>query len=401
MTMLPRRRVRARLTAALLLSVTPACQRDQQPPPRTTATRPVAVRDAGFTNAGRIAAMLSVHAWASWPDGHFPPGIETIALEDAVAFLRDDPDRIAPSRHRRAIGKLAGYALEHANIRAALVVLGANPEAIEGALHADGEHLTPIARETFVNDMFADSSPFCPWKQLKVTPPIPGAPQITTQVTIWVPRMLADAAAAFDPQRWDECSKFFAPPERTYLAHLDAKHQPVADPVLPAGSTYVAASADGTTGLYESFTCNATGCSATFENMLNVTTWYSTPAVGATDLRCPDLKGAGTLRYNLTYTLGQALSGEVLGVQDIFVGPDQGEGCAQTDPAGGTQAFVSKIIEISNPVANGINQAILTFAEVAGEFADLLCCAPTAPGPSTTLPTPPGAPHLVDVQPVS
>ncbi len=393
-----RTRSRAALATALLIGGFAACHRDQLSSAPTTSTQPGTGHHAEFTNGGRIEAMLSVHAWATWPDGNFPPGISVIPLEEASVFLRDDPDRLAPSRHRRAIGKLAGYAIGNEAIRRALVVLQADPPTIEAALGALGPHLTPMQRETFVNDMFANVSGSCPWHQLKVTPPIPGAPQITTQVTIWVPRMLADAASAFDPQRWDECSKFFSPPERTFLAHLDSNNQPVADPALPAGSAIPGRH------LYESFTCNQTGCSATFQNMLNITSWYSTPAAGSTDPRCPDLPGAGTSRYNLTYSLDEALGGEVLGVPNT-VSIDGGEGCAQTDPTGGTQAFVSKTIEFTNPVTNGINQAILTFAEVAGEFADLLCCVEATSESSTTLPTPPasgpGSPNLTDVEPVN
>jgi hypothetical protein len=78
-----------------------------------------------FTNEGRIDAMLSIHAFAFWPDGP-PHGVElkTVSLPRAVALLRDDPDPFAVSRRRRAIARLAAYGLGRPEIDALLEQLG-------------------------------------------------------------------------------------------------------------------------------------------------------------------------------------------------------------------------------------------------------------------------------------
>src|SRR5262249_47458202 len=123
--------------------------------------------------AERLAAMLSVHAYAYWPDGRFPDGLSTMKLDDAVdILLHDDEDRLAPSRRRRAIGKLAGYALQQ--FETVVGRLGGDAVRIRTALDAQSAiygnrfRLNAAARETFVDDMYADlTAPDCHWKELR------------------------------------------------------------------------------------------------------------------------------------------------------------------------------------------------------------------------------------------
>ena len=373
--------IAARAAVAILVVALAACAR-----------RPLAQQAAAPdpANQQRIAAMFTIHAYAYWPDGVFPEGLHPpMSLEQATAFLNGgDSDRFADSRRRRAIGKLAAYGLGRTNIDTALHDLGADPHYITtelelaratppcrpGSACTQGTALSPPQKETLVDDLyFGVSAPACPWKSLQAVAPVLGPPVTSTAVTIWVPPPLDQVTPALDPQSWSRCSKFF---KQSYLAKRDSSGAIVADSPVPPGTPY------GQTGdsrtLFEFFTCDGSGQMCWFQNMLSVMTWDETaPTTTAT---CP-LVDSPASRYNIYYSLSSPIGGAIVGVKNT-IRVDQGEGCAQDD-SGGTVAYISKTLEVNNPVSNGIYQGIasVTFAEMGEEFAEILCCGMTpAPG---------------------
>lgn len=319
-----------------------------------------------FTNEGRIAAMISIHARAFWPD-QLPPGIElrTASLDQAVALLKDDPDPFAVSRRRRAIAKLAAYGLGRPEIDAALEELGANLGALRHAFEGHSGILGPRPafaeppetlvlgpgeRESAAYDLHANLSiPNCQTKRLLNWVGSIGASTVATS-SVWVQREVGDVAKALDPQAWDECSKFF---DHTYLARKDPSGV-VEVPMVPFGTPY------STPTLFERFQCATTGCDAWFENLLYVTTWYETPGVGQT-------------KYAVSYGFNECLDGQVLKKPRKIIA-DDGDLWARQDPAGGTNVEVSKTIAFDSAGLTGIAEAALAHSEMAGELAELVCC---------------------------
>ena len=334
-------------------------------------------------NEARIAAMVTIHAYAFFPDGKFPEGWRPpMSLEQAASYLRSDTDPLAGSRRRRAIGKLAAYGLERPDFRAALRTLGADPDYIERQLEllarrrhssrrCDTVTLTPSQRETFVDDLYANvSAPTCPWKNLVPVPPVVGAPVMSTAVTISVQVPLDKVKTRLDPQQWASCSKFF---RQTYLAKRDALGNIVPDQAVTPGTAY--GGVNDRRNLFEYFTCDGTGSTCWFTNFLAVMSWDEKTA--ATTVTCP-LPDASAARYNIYYGIRDALGGAINGVRST-IRIDNGQGCAQPDDPGWTRAYISKGLEIDNPVSNGIYQGLMaaTFSELGEEFAELLCCGAT------------------------
>lgn len=341
----------ALVAAAMILWA--AQSRGQPPPP--------------ISNAERLAAMLSVHAHAYWPDRHFPEGVRPITLEQAVRILVADDDRLAPSRRRRAIGKLAGYALDQS--AGALRRLGADPVRIREALktqartHGNRFHQNAVERETFVNDMLqALTAADCQWKKLRYAVGGSG-PVISVTTQLWVDWEPKRVARGLDPQSWDQCSKFWTPSERTYLAKENAN----AD-IIPDGTVNLTDAYGGSKGArcaYEHFTCTVQGCDSFFKNLLSVSTWWDNPS--------PSID-----RYNVWYDLDRWLDGEVSGKQQALC-VDQGDLTVQKDPTGGSIAQVTKWLSYASPGLTGIAQAILMHSEHAAEFAEVVCCVPNDP----------------------
>jgi hypothetical protein len=340
---------------------------------------PVEALPGHFTNAGRLEAMFSIHAHYFWPDRRFPSGLRTIPLRDAAEYLAADAreNRAGWSRRRRAIAELAAVGLKRREFRDALRDLGVDPDEIESALDAR-EHarkLSTSERETIVADlpMVAGKPIDCAsqWTKLKVSVSPAEAISASYLVEIHVPLGPDIVAKALDAQSWDHCSKFFCPPERTYLAHLDSGGNPVMDPALPPASTYKGLS------LFEQFTCPLQECGyTTFRNMLNVDSYFTGPPI----------------HYQATYHLRKYLSGTAsggLGQQDLELFIDGGQHWAETAASGsGSIVHGDKTVWLRNPTALGIFNGGLQLMEkeLAGELAETACCTITNPPPKTCPP---------------
>lgn len=329
-----------------------------------------------FTNAGSLEAMLSIHTHYFWPDKCFPRGVRPISLADAAEYLGAEAEhggsRAAWSRRRRAIAELAAVGLDRRDFRAAIRRLGADPHVIEVALAAQAKRrvLTPSERETIVADLpsVAGEADDCAskWTELKVSVSPASAPCASYTVDIDVPLAPDVVAKALDAQSWDNCSKFFCPPERTYLAHLDSSNNPVMDPALPPASTYMGLP------LFEHFSCPLKVCGyTTFENMLNVDSYFTGPPT----------------HYQVTYGLKKYLSGSAaggLGQQDLEIFIDSGQLWAEPDGSGGSIVHSDKTLWFRNPVVLGIFNGGLQVMEkeLAGELAEIACCKITNPPPT-------------------
>jgi hypothetical protein len=121
--------------------------------------------------------------------------------------------------------------------------------------------------------------------------------------------------------------------------------------------------------LFEFYTCpatdekgNPTGCDASFKNLLDVLTWWST--TGKT--------------YDVRYKLNTFLDGEVLGTKEnAEVTTD--DGGAEADADGGTGQVIAsgwKTLVFKNLALTGMSKALLTVMtdEQTGELAELACC---------------------------
>ena len=362
----------------------------------------------GFNDPARIGAMLSVHAYARWPNAHFPAGLRVIPLRQAATFLCRDPGAFAMSRRRRAIATLAAHGLNLPLFREAICSLGFNPAMIDAALANQDRAipgvpvppggsptgggrririLSPRELQTFVYDMLPDLSiPGCPTTNLDVAPADDDAPEASGTASIAIQKDVVSVAKALDPQSWDVCSKFFKPPERTYLAHEDT----TPEPVIPAGEAY-----GGTKGtaelLFEWFTCpdtdpngNPTGCGAWFKNLLSVSTFW------------PDQTTLGHRDYEVRFSFHKFLGGQVTALPkiDAEIETDDGGASAVESPSPGPVTATGwKTLRFVNPGLTGAAKAIIDVMvdETTGEFAELACCPITAA---------PDAPVLEDVTPV-
>lgn len=367
--------------------------------PKHTAP-PEAALPGQYNNRGRIEAMLSIHAHYFWPDGRFPPDVRPMPLDDAARYLMDDPGRLAPSRQRRAIARLAAVGLDRREFRQALRILGADPEFIEAAIERheldrrgpsgperadtepgvcqDGGDESPGAGgglsvtelETFVCELFRDRTrDVCDYECQHQDVSPPGAPTASYVVKIRLPRSYKEVAKSIDPQTWDHCSKFYCPPERTYLAHKSSTGAIVRDPSLPPGSAYSIRT------LYEHFVCPLQDCkNATFELLLDVATSYNTSSNS----------------YQVLYGRNAFLKGSMTGIDPSAVGVvvDHGQLSATDDPgtggAVGTVVYADKTLALTSSLLTGIYHGALDLieAELGGELAEMACCAITEDVPT-------------------
>jgi hypothetical protein len=324
--------------------------------------------------------MLSIHAHFLWPDRR-PDDVHTISIEDAARYLAADAhngeNRAAWSRRRRAMGEIAAVWLQHDRFEEALRLLEVDPNDIREELcrKINCKHLAEIPGSELAKQI-ADLSVakgtivdcFSQWTQLEVTVAPADSPHAAFTVKIEVPRTVADVSKSIDPQSWDHCSKFFCPPERTYLAHLGAGNVPVADPALPPGSDYTKRT------LYEHFSCPLTDCkNATFENLLNVNAYSLSPRRQVT--------------YDKhTYLKGSADGWSAAAVEILIDG-----GQLWAEPAstpGSSVVYADKTLLFrSDILTGGVNAAFrIKEYERAGELAEMACCLIKTPAPTTCPP---------------
>jgi hypothetical protein len=384
-----RLRAESRPAALIIVCLLAAGCRSTHPPATTPApelapaSRPA---ESPAENARRLAAMLSVHAYARWPKESFPPGFDVMPLPAAAEYIRDDKGVLAPSRHRRAIAKLAAYGGDRDEVKQALAILGVRPDYIEEQLFAyrvlqKRRLLSVFEIETIIYNLprlMALKVEGCPTENLKVIVPDDDLPEAFGLVSITVGKDITALARALDPQNWDECSKFFSPPQRTYLAELDANGQVVINTPIAPGTAY--GGVLGKQTLFEHYTCNVAPCDAWFKNMLFVTTSWPPPNT------------PGSRTYSVIYSLSKWLEGEVAGVSSE-IDIDDGGITASEGSMGPVTVTATKTVKFVNPVLTGASAAILQVRtdEAAGELAEIACCPIAAP---------PGAPTIIEVSPV-
>ena len=388
----------ATLSVCTVLACVPGCRDDTPPDSAQSSARSYVPVEDDARNGGRIAAMLSIHAYARWSPSEFPPELRVAALDDAATFLAQDTGMFAKSRQRRALVKLGAYRyaahdLDNERIVRALNILRPNSASylkqqfdLFSTLKAGDNPPTAEELETYAYDLpqFAELNVAgCPAHAIDLPPPKIG-PEAHAEVTISVEKGVCSVAPAMDPQNWDVCSKFFKPPEHTYLAQV-ANLTPTPEPTIPGGTAY--GGVLGERKLFEEFTCpktdsngKATGCDAKLKNMLLVSTrWDSV---------------TGNRVYFVRYSLprqGGVLSGQVNGVPETLTA-DQGGGDVTEKTSTSVTVKGTKTLRFEDPILTGGMQAVFTVMmdEIAGEFAELSCCkfSDYAGPPCDVTPTP-------------
>ena len=355
-------------------------------------------RVAGFLNPrGRLSALISVHAHAL--DGG---GAGVLGLPDAVTVLQCDflaGTAGAKSRKRRVVAELAAYGRLH-DFAGPITILGADLSQIRSTVKAryptTYRYLLhhPSVLEMAVSNLIAEKPelgglvlPEAPLRGFAVTEPALKCdwrqeapftvwnigPTITFDGKISVDVPAKQVERNVDPQRWDNCSKFWDPPEDATMIvtriSTPPGYQKKTNPPAP-GSDYAQFET-----LFEHFICNGTGCQSYFNNLLQVNNVHSTLVTQ------PSLKG-----YIVSYYLrdGDDLDGCIGSTQDgcpggttVHVKTDQGW-MEVYQEKGRTSVVTHKEIAFDNAVANGISQALLTNDELARELAELACCLKAA-----------------------
>jgi hypothetical protein len=172
----------------------------------------------GIDDSDRLAAMLSIHAHAWWPDADERKA-QVIDLDDSVAILQRDVAPAASSRRRRAVAKLATHGFEVqrgepprlVRFRKPIISLGADPLYLEkhAASLDPSLFFEPHQLESIILDWLVYFTPSCPWLGQKPEGAVKDPPPMGWNYSVVVPRHVSDIARAFDPQKWDECSTFF------------------------------------------------------------------------------------------------------------------------------------------------------------------------------------------------
>lgn len=329
----------------------------------------------------RIAAMMSVHAHAERRTTRLPRQLRMMPLDDAVKFLEADlpRDYFAKSRLHRAIAKLVAYDVDRFRD---LVLTVISRSMLDKLIASIADEDTPAAKETKANDTLTvlDGSPFkdCRWSELSYN--LNGENPLEAVARVSVHRSsLTDVQRSLDPQNWDLCSKFWKPPERTYLAirsGMTVTSVPPRPSNVPYGHT-----------LYEHFHSVACswflGChTADFENILTIT---STPQANG---------------YTATYVFVTPSISALINATPVVLDRDDGHLIA-TRGTSMNEWIVEgkKILEFQGASAN--TWAMLAFGyalkELTAEVADIACCnVRVGPSPTST----PAAPGLIGVEPI-
>jgi len=346
--------------------------------------------------------MLSVHANAYFsPQRHRRgiPALKVLPLARAADTLRCDPSPGSWSRRRRAIAKLMAYEWPHFEDRTLIERrLGARVDAIRARMKdlygsALDKYIrtSPVRLETALLQLLADepslmpapegAPPVDPSECAKSWKPVqdPTVDDNSTSVTIHTHISIAgvsrdDVAKNVDPQRWDECSKFWPtpPPESTCLAKVKKSKCQVTDwncttPVT-AGSSYTVSP------LYEHFVCDVDPCDCEFENILNVSASFQPhPLPGGTP---PSVQ-----EYITTYALpvcafakfDGAISGRIGTNYSVRASIDDGW-VEVWEEGGRTHVEANKFVAFTNNTETSTAGAILGFAELNEELAELACC---------------------------
>lgn len=376
--------------AVVVLLTAVSCERAPSKPASLRAANCDAVTPL-LNTRGRLAAMISVHANAFGSAEH----IELLPLATAATVLECDVQAEGPgakSRKRRAVAELAAFG-RFREFAGPLGRLGVDPKALETAVRAANPDTfpfllaNPTILEMVVSNMIAeqptlaalpvpstlppgtfavvDPTAVCEWKQEAPFSVWNLSQRIVIggQISLDVPRRIV--RANIDPQRWDECSKLWDPPPKaTMLVQpaLGGGYQELPSPP-PPGNEY------GPEFLREFFTCNASGCSAWFRNVLSVAIEHKTLPSH------PSQKG-----YLTSYGLTEAEGGCIGSLLDSCAGgnvvkTDTDYGWLELwEDKGRVMLVTHKEVAFDNAIANGISQALFAHAELARELAEVACC---------------------------
>jgi hypothetical protein len=341
----------------------------------------------GVTNEQRIAAMLSIHAHARWPDDNFD-GAQFLPLRKAVDILKRDRGMAAASRRRRAIAKLAAYSPGNDDTHRAIADLLMNRQDLMATVYKrrTDSAISPALLEVAIVNELTALTPDCPWSV--PAPPSGGVqnpPPVAWSYDVSIPRNMEDVARALDPQSWDQCSPFF---EDTHLASTASPCCPTTSSCAetgvlskPAGKPYNQAV------LHERFCiaddCGSpcpgpNSCNVDFETLLCVTTEYDAWVPFSCMLARAD-------RYKVDYHLASWISGELFGAEKVAVITDQGSlstrraAAAETATLGGSPwsvVHVDKTLDFANSGQTGAVGKFLQALqdELAGQIVEQACC---------------------------
>lgn len=313
----------------------------------------------------RINAMVSIHAHAEAKKLVLPKQLRIMSLDAAVRFLIEDTERdyFGTSRRHRAIAKLFAY--DAPLFHSALVALAGNAilHALEVAITGGSEEQKEQEANDKLNEPEVAGSPFkdCNWKTLSYNVDATNPMTISASVEVH-PSSFATLERALDPQNWDVCSKFWNPPEHTFLAKRVGT-QVTPKPAKPSDAPYHHE-------MYEHFhtiTCVPTlwsqSChTADFENMLDIT---STPGTG------------NTQTYKADYVfVAPPIHGTMDGVT-VTITKDDGYFAAA--PASTPARWVvagKKYLQFKETIGNDWAQKAFGYGvkELAAEIADIACC---------------------------
>jgi hypothetical protein len=334
-----------------------------------------------------LAAMLSVHAHAFWPDRHFPGDYRPLPLDQAIEILNSDHTPLASLRRRRAAARLGAYGPERQDFRKAVRTLGFDPTVLDAVVSPirpiqnptpDGEDAARVQREEQLFDALGDpldtrgcnAKDFYQQKPDFVWVANAGA-SVVLNVGVTVPRPTKDVARAIDPQKWDECDPLFWPPEHTYLVDFDEQTKSYKNAAhKPAGEPY--GKAPNPTWIFEHFECNTAGCpgKAWFENILGVSLEYDP---GGNTRVSPNCDGFvdGRERYIARYYLEDHRAGSASKLTT-----DEGDVWAEAITPGSTRVCMHKKLEFSADEDTGAIEGAwkVLSAEMGGLLAELACC---------------------------
>ena len=363
------------------------------------------VDDAGITYAyaRSLAGGLGFRAHAEAAVGMLPgkmhlDDLKLPPLETAVELLRADIE-VSPqgkSRARRAWAKLEAYAdralrtEDATKLRTAARDLAGPPPGSQPRGDRDGamQKGTEVATEVVKDEKEYYKSPpailigtTCAAMDPTFTGPqwSNGKTGVAARMTIPLPP--DKVATHIDPQAWDECSPFFSPKERTYIAVDNGKVKPgcVFDPADNPNMdpTHAAGSAYKTDKFFEHYNCSV--CSAEFKNFLSVTTWVNAPLCEA-DTECPT--PAVNPAYQVCYDLpvsasGRSLAGCVNGAPaTILLDTGSLTACAVPAKVDATDLRVTKTIlfDYANLNVGAYVVYLLAQKEFVDSAAEIACC---------------------------
>ena len=363
-----------------------------------------------ITDADRTRALLAVHAQTNPAFAAERAGLPSLA--EAVALLGRDTGPGADSRRRRALAVLMSEAWDAAPDAPLLAELGLR----------DFEHVKDVIAERYPRDVVALFQQDREWRQFVILRALTDDPRafaaldadaggwfaslayaagttstcwrpeepsrtefvdpyvtIRTHVSVGSALTAAQVKANIDPQRWDDCSRFWQPPPNgTYLAVLTAP-TPSGCSITEANLAHASPNPSNTPGsdnyqgaLFEHFQCQNVGCEAWFKNLLQISV--------VPDHVQPFASGTPIPSHLVTYWLptcnGQNKNGYIDGA--ILGQPKKvilDEGWMQLwEQDGRTHVQTFKKVQFDGAASTWLAAMILEFTELSNEMGELACC---------------------------